>query len=328
MSLVKKTFSLTAFAALSVTALTGCSGGDTTNTASVDCEVTNTIAFSHPVGEASNVKAVKQFLEQYGEEEGCTTVLLDNTTESNLESQRAAVENWVTQGVDSILLWPVDASAFTNLQKQAQDKGIKWLTYVEAMDGEDGGVGFDSDESGQAIADDMSEWIAANYPDGDVSAAVTEITALGTLSGRWEKPAAKLESDGIEIVSQQNCADQACGLQIAEDALRENPNLRIFIGVNDDVALGAKKAFDNAGIAPETVYISGSDGTPDALASIKDGGAFRVTAAIPPAPLAKDILTVSLNAISGEGETNLQTPPVLVSHGDDGTIDELLAQFD
>ncbi|TAJ46939.1 MAG: sugar ABC transporter substrate-binding protein [Herbiconiux sp.] len=272
--------------------------------------------------------AVKNFLEQYGEEQGCTTVLLDNTTESNLESQRAAVENWVTQGVDSILLWPVDESAFTSLQKQAQDQGIKWLTYASPMEGEDGGVGFDSDESGQAIADEMSAWIAENYPDGDVSAAVTEITALGTLSGRWEKPAAQLEADGIEVVSQQNCADQACGLQIAEDALRENPNLRVFIGVNDDVALGAKKAFDNAGIDPETVFIAGSDGTPDALAAIKNGGAFRVTAAIPPAPLADDILQVSLAAITGEGETNRQTPPVLVRHGDDATIDELLAQFD
>lgn len=55
-----------------------------------------------------------------------------------------------------------------NLQKQAQDKGTKWLTYASPMDGADGSVGFDSDQAGTIIADDATAWIYEQYPDGGI----------------------------------------------------------------------------------------------------------------------------------------------------------------
>lgn len=317
---------LTLALALAGASLSACAQDDA---AFADCEKTYTIAFSHPVSEAAGPKALKKFVSDYAKEEGCIKVLLDNTTANNLESQRATVEGWVTQGVDSILIFPVDPAAFTNLQKQAQDKGIKWLTYAITIDGEDGGVGFDSDQAGTMIGDDMTAWIKERYPDGDISAAVTTLKPLPTLTGRWTKPEAALKALDIPIVSMQDCADQTCGLQIAEDALRENPNLRVFIGLNDDAALGAQKAFENAGISADDVYISGSDGGPEALENIMDPGkgAFRVTAALDIEGLGHDIVDNSIAAITGKGEAKTETPAVLVKTGDDEQIDELLAKF-
>ncbi|WP_440711760.1 sugar ABC transporter substrate-binding protein [Herbiconiux sp. YIM B11900] len=324
MSNIRTIAMCTAALTLATAALSGCAQATSTSS---DCTETTTIGFSHPLSEASGVKAIKQFLTQYAEEDGCVTVLLDNTTANNLETQRATVESWVTQGVDSILLWPVDPAAFTGLQQEAQDKGIKWLTYLVTMEGQDGSVGFDSSYSGGLIADDLTSWLAENHPEGGVSAAVTTVTALPALSGRWDVPLAALDAAGIPVVGEQDCADQACGLQIAEDLLREHPDLRVFIGMNDDAALGAKKAFDNAGIDPDSVYIGGSDGTPEGLASVKAGGAFRVTSAFPIAELAQDIFDNSLAAIRGEGETETLTPAVLAKTGDDATIDDLIAQY-
>ncbi|MFJ9317816.1 sugar ABC transporter substrate-binding protein [Pimelobacter simplex] len=307
--------------------LTSCSQDDE---ALAGCESTYTIGFSHPVGEAAAPKAIKRMAADYAEKKGCIKFLLDNTTASNLESQRATVEGWITQKVDAILLFPVDPSAFTNLQSQAQEQGIKWLTYASPMKGEDGGVGFDSEQAGTIIADDMAAWIKDRYPDGGISAAVTTLKALTTITGRWEKPAAALADLDIPVVSTQDCADQTCGLQIAEDALRENPDLRVFVGLNDDAALGAQKAFENAGLSADDVYISGSDGAPEALENIKapGDGAFRTTAALEVQSLAQDIVDNSLAAITGEGETSSLTPAVLAKTGDDATIDELLAQLD
>ncbi len=307
--------------------LTACSQGD--DEALAGCDETWTIGFSHPVGEAAAPKAIKRMAAEYAEEKGCITFLLDNTTASNLESQRATVEGWITQKVDAILLFPVDPSAFTNLQSQAQEQGTKWLTYASPMDGEDGGVGFDSEQAGTIIADDMTAWIEENHPDGGISAAVTTLKALTTITGRWEKPEAALKALDVPVVSMQDCADQTCGLQIAEDALRENPDLRVFIGLNDDAALGAQKAFENAGISPDEVYIAGSDGAPEALENIKDPGegAFRTTAALEVLSLAQDIVDNSLAAITGDGETSTLTPAVLAKTGDDATIDELLTQL-
>ncbi|WGX96637.1 sugar ABC transporter substrate-binding protein [Nocardioides sp. L-11A] len=311
---------------LAAAGLTACSQEATSL---AGCETSYTIGFSHPVGEAAAPKAIKRMAAEYAEEKGCIDFLLDNTTASNLESQRATVEGWITQKVDAILLFPVDPSAFTNLQSQAQEQGIAWLTYATPMEGEDGGVGFDSEQAGTIVADDMSAWIEEHHPDGGISAAVTTLKALTTITGRWEKPEAALKRLGVPVVSMQDCADQTCGLQIAEDALRENPDLRVFIGLNDDAALGAQKAFENAGLSAEDVYIAGSDGAPEALENIKDpgAGAFRTTAALEVLSLAHDIVDNSLAAITGDGETSSLTPAVLAKTGDDATIDELLAQL-
>lgn len=306
----------------------GCAQNDDASTA--DCDKTYTLAFSHPVSEAAGAKAVKRGVEEYAKEKGCIKVLLDNTTAFNLETQRAAVEGWVTQQVDAILLWPVDPNAFANLAEQAQGQGTKWLTYVAKMDGEDGSVGFDGVQSGNLITADLKAWIDKHYPDGKgFSAAVTTLTALPTIKGRWEQPLAALDELEVPVVSQQDCAAQDCGLQIAEDALRENPDLRVFIGLNDDVALGAQKAFENAGLSADEVYISGTDGTPEGLSNIKEpgDGAFRVTAAIDLQSLSRDIVDNSLAAITGDGNTNSLTPSILVKTRDDAKIDELLAQM-
>lgn len=308
--------------------LAGCGANSSDNEQLAGCEQTYTVGFSHPVGEAQFVKALKDFVARYGTSERCTEVLLDNTTGNNLEAQRATIEGWVTQQVDAIVLWPVDPSAFANLMSRAQEQGTKWLTYVAPMDGQDGRVGFDPTQEGEQIAGDVAEWLAQRYPDGGVEAAVTTLTALPVVEGRWEPPLATLAELGVPVVSKQDCADQSCGLQIAEDALRENPRLRVFIGLNDDVALGAQKAIQNAGLNADEFYISGHDGSPEGLEGLKaETGAFRATTAIPVADLGRAIIDNSIAAITGEGEADALTPTVLVHSDDTAEIDELLASM-
>ncbi|MBH5371121.1 hypothetical protein [Bradyrhizobium glycinis] len=68
---------------------------------------------------------------------------------------------------------------------------------------------------------------------------------------------------------------------MAENALREHPNLRIFIaGRTDDPGVGAARAFRNAGIDRAEVYIGGMDGSEQALVDIKKGTYYKATAAI------------------------------------------------
>ena len=325
--MIRSTTVRTGVAALALTtALAGCGANKSDNEQLAGCEQTYTIGFSHPVGEAQFVKALKDYVAQYGPNERCTEVLLDNTTGNNLEAQRATVEGWVTQQVDAIVLWPVDPSAFTNLMSRAQQQGTKWLTYVAPMDGQDGRVGFDAAQEGEQIAGDVADWLQKRYPAGGVAAAVTTLTTLPVVEGRWEPPMRKLAELGIPVVSEQDCADQSCGLQIAEDALRENPQLRVFIGLNDDVALGAQKAVQNSGLDVEEFYISGHDGSPEGLEAIKaKTGAFRATTAIPIADLGRSIIDNSIAAITGEGTADALTPTVLIHPDDTQQIDQLLA---
>ncbi|MFV0252240.1 MAG: sugar ABC transporter substrate-binding protein [Beutenbergiaceae bacterium] len=293
------------------------------------CEETYTIGFSHPFGEAQFVKALKEVVAEYGPEV-CANILLDNTTANNLETQRETVESWVTQGVDAIVFWPVDPTAYANIVPTSQEeKGIKWLTYVGPVDGQDGSVGFDPMQEGDSIAEDVTTWLGENYPDGGVEAAVTIQTTQPTIQGRWTQPTAALEQLGIPIVSEQDCSNQACGLEIATTVLRENPDVRVFISYNDDVAIGTQKAIENAGLDPEEYYVNGYDGSPEGLANVREGtGAFDVTMAIPISDLGQDIVKNAIAAITGEGDPNSLTPSIRVTPEDAETIDELLATFE
>ncbi|WP_432945576.1 sugar ABC transporter substrate-binding protein [Kribbella sp. CA-253562] len=308
--------------------LSACGGAQGSGSAALDgCEDTYTVGFSHPVGEAQFVKALKNVVADYGPTK-CVKVLLDNTTANNLETQRATVESWVTQKVDAIVFWPVDPSAYTNLVAQGHEQGTKWLTYVAPIDGQDGSVGFDSDQAGQEIAADMSAWISKNHPGKDIQAAVTTLIALPPIFGRWEKPTAALTKLGIPVVSKQDCSNQSCGLEIAEQVLRENPRVRVFISMNDDVALGTQKAIANAGLDPDDFYVAGYDGSPEGLENVKAGkGAFRVTMAIQVEQLGHDIIDNALAAVTGEGDSSTLAPSIRVTPADDAEIDKLLAVF-
>jgi ABC-type sugar transport system substrate-binding protein len=292
------------------------------------CEKTYTIGYSHPVSEAKAVQAVAKYTQKRADELGCVKLLIDATTNLNLQTQRAAIENWILQGVDAIVIRAVDPTAFVQLQHEAQAKGIKWLTYTKPMKGQDGSVGWDTNKAGQLIADDVTAWAKERLPNGGVSAAVTEISIERSLAGQWENPEAALKKLGIPVVLAQDCADQECGLAMTENALREHPDLRVFIaGSTDDPGVGAARAFKNAGIDPSKVYIGGMDGSEQALVEIKKGTYYKATAAIRLDLLGYTIIDASLNAIKGKGETNMLAPNELAKADNMAALDKLIAVY-
>ncbi len=299
-----------------------------TDSNAAQCEKTYTIGYSHPLSEIKAVQAVARYAQKRANELSCVKLLIDPTTNLNLQTQREAVENWITQGVDAIVIRAVDPSAFVQLQHQAQAKGIKWLTYTKPMKGQDGSVGWDTNKAGQLIADDLTAWAKEHLPNGGASAAVTEISIERSLAGQWENPEAALKKLGLPIVLAKDCADQECGLAMTENALREHPDLRIFIaGSTDDPGVGAAKAFKNAGVDPSKVYIGGMDGSEQALVAIKKGPYYKATAAIRLDLLGYSIVDASLNAINGKGETNILSPNQLAKADDQATLDKLIAVY-
>ena len=312
--------------------LAGCSGsggGDSEGGTSAggDCETTYTIGFSHPSGDVAAVKAVKAGAEAQAEANGCVELLLDNTVGNNLETQRAAVESWVNQKIDAIVVWPVDDAAMEGLREQAQANGTKWLTYAAPNPEEDGGVGFDNTTSGEEMTALLKSWVEENYPDGGITAAVTTATALPAVQPRVLPVIDYLNEAGIEIVSQQDCITPDCGLQIAEDMLRAHDDLKIFIGLNDDAGTGALRAYQNAGIDMSGVFIAGFDGTEEALVSLRDKTGYTASGAIPLMELGASIIDNSIAAITGEGDPTNLTPMVVVTADDTDQLDELLAAF-
>lgn len=318
--------------------LSGCGGGATADAerdneadevqADSTCEVVSTIGFSHPTGDVAAIRAIKQFVSQRAQENGCVNLLLDNTVANDLGNQRETLETWVTQEVDAIVVWPVDDEAVEGLREQAQTNGTKWITYAAPIPEQDGSVGFDNDTAGEEMANLLEEWIEKNHPDGDVTAMVTTATALPALKGRSDNIINKLHELDITIVSEQDCIVPECGMQLAEDVLQQHADARIFIGLNDDAAVGTLRAVQNTGNNPNDYFIAGYDGSEEALTSLHERTGYTASAAIPLRELGYSIIDNSVAAISGEGDANNLTPMEIVTTENAEQVEDLLSAFD
>lgn len=285
-----------------------------------------TIAYSHSVSEAQAVRVVRRVASERAAELGCVKLLHDNTQANNLEQQLNAVQGWITLGVDAIVVTPIDPAALAPLQKQAQDSGIKWLTYLGEMEGSDGFVGFDHAQSGELIANAAVAWVKANDIENP-QALVTTLTGLPSISPRWEEVERIFGENGIEIVSTQDSADQTSGLKIAETVLIQHPRTNIFIGLNDDSAIGMYRAIKVAGLDEAKVFVGGQDGSQEGLTAILAGGAYRGSSAILLEEIGPNIVDQALNAINGEGPTSAYTKTGLASIADRKHVEMLLSAF-
>ena len=319
-------------AACSSTSSTGASETAAPETAASEptvapsCEKEYTIAFSHIVSEAVVVKAVRSFADVRAADLGCITMLHDNTTGGNLEQQTAALDTWINQGVDAIVLLPVDAASIAPYKERADAAGIAMSTYAFPIEGFCGNAGFDATQSGELIADEAIKWAKTAYPNGGAKALVSSLSALPLLAPRWEVPIKKLKDAGIEVVATQDGADIASGLEITETTLQAHPDLAIVIGLNDDFAVGAYQAFKNAKIPAEKVFIGGQDGSLEGLEAIKEGEHYKASSAILLDQLGASIVDISLACITGEGETNVATPAKLVTLTEGG-LDDMITSF-
>ena len=297
-------------------------------TADKACEGGKTykIAYSHSVSEAAIVRQVRRFADERAAELGCVEVLHDNTQANNLEQQLNAVQGWITIGVDAIVVTPIDPKALAPLQKQAQDGGIKWLTYLGEMDNSDGFVGFNHSQSGQLIANAAVAWVKENGIE-DAEALVTTLTGLPLLSPRWTEVERIFAENGITIVSMQDSADETSGLRITETVLSQHPGLDVIVGLNDNSAVGAYRAVKVAGLDEDKIFIGGQDGDPAGLDAVNQGGAYRGSSAIQINTLGANIVNQALNAINGNGPTFAYTPTVWASKADQAQLDDLIANY-
>ncbi|MBZ9772357.1 sugar ABC transporter substrate-binding protein [Mesorhizobium sp. CO1-1-8] len=284
------------------------------------------IAYSHSVSEADFVRQLRRIIDDRAKELGCVTVLHDNTQHNNLEQQINAVQSWITLKVDAIVVLPIDENALKPLQKQAQDQGIKWLTYLGKMKDSNGYVGFDHAQSGQIVANAAVAWVKKNGIK-DPKALVTTLSSLPSVSARWTEVERIFGENGIQIVAKQDAAEQSVGLSVTETVLKQHPDINVIVCLNDDAAVGAYRAVKIAGVDESKIFIAGQDGAFEGLKAVNEGGAYRASAAIVMSELGKNVVDLALNSITGLSTSFAVTPTVLASKDDQKTLDGLLGAF-
>lgn len=225
------------------------------------------------------IKGINDRKDSYGIE----LVVHDGKTDAS--TQVTGVENFITQGLDVIVVHPVDPVAPEAAVREAQAAGIPVVSWSELVKGSDAFFTMNQYQYGHYAGEIAGKWALekfANQADAQVMfVMVPEVAALAE-RGRGLKEGFLELVPGATVVAEQAGNTPEAGMKAVETVLIKNPGLNIIVACNDAVALGAYQSMQAAGKKAGEVCIVGLDATAEALQKIKDNTMYVGTVDIGP----------------------------------------------
>lgn len=184
------------------------------------------------------------------------------------------VQGFINQKVDAVIVLPVDTAATTNMTRAAVEAKVP-LVYVNRHPDErvlpKGVVTVASNdiEAGQL----QMHYLAEKLNGKGTLAIIMGDLAQNATHDRTEGVKQVLKDyPGIKIVEQQSAEWQrAKGMDLTSNWLLAGTSFDAIVANNDEMAIGAAMALQQAGKAKGEIAIVGIDGLPDGLAAIKRG---------------------------------------------------------
>ncbi|PMS34923.1 ribose-binding protein [Trinickia symbiotica] len=211
--------------------------------------------------------SLRKGAEDEANKEGVTLITVD--AQNDPAKQQASVEDLIQKKVSVILINPTDSSAVANVVKEATDKGIKVVSLDRSVNGAEvsSHIASDNAAGGKMAAEFMLQKLGGK-------GNVVELQGIPGSSAARERGDGfdkSIESDnGVKIVTKQPADfDRAKGLSVMENIIQGNKDIQGVFAQNDEMALGAVKAIQAAGL--KNIIVVGFDATDDAMAAVKAG---------------------------------------------------------
>lgn len=194
----------------------------------------------------------------------------------DVATQLNAIENFIQQKVDAIILNPADADSIVNGVKAANAAGIPVLTFdTNANGGEI--VSFIEANNGQA-GKLVGEYMAWRL-EGKGKVAILDLPSVSCVRVRTDNWYEVMKAyPDIEVVQTEIAASVPDGLKMAENILQAHPDLDAFFAINDPGGLGAAQAIKAAGLS-DKIFVGAVDGDPKAVEMIAAGDIYGITVA-------------------------------------------------
>ncbi|GGD70625.1 sugar ABC transporter substrate-binding protein [Microbacterium murale] len=296
---------------------TGCSasGTDSGDDAAAGGDAATKIGF---ISSANNEwgACLQNGMESAAEAEGVE--LLVANSDADAAKETGNIEDMIARGVDAIVLNTVSVDAMAGgIQKaNAADVPIYLVAVVpDDLTGVLGAAVVDLPGVGGIAAD----WIAEDSGGDDVNVAVIG-GAPGASSDYVVNGFKEAVASNVTIVGEQpGMYNRGKAQEVAENFAQSNPDLDYVFVLNEDMAFGARSAFDAAGM--DDVRIVTMNGTDDGLAAI-ESGEFSATVADSAANLGVTSIENTLALLKDvSGEKVFAMPTALIT---DANLDEAI----
>ncbi|WP_045276512.1 ABC transporter substrate-binding protein [Microbacterium terrae] len=256
--------------ALAATGCAGSSGGD----GGGGDEVV-TVGFAQTGSESgwrsANTESMKA---AFSEENGFD--LIFNAADNDAAAQIAAVRDFISRGVDAIVIAPIVEDGWDDVLQEASDAGIPVVLEDRTVTASDdlfaSWVGLDFKKEGVMAG----EWAAETFGDTPTKMVVLEgTTGSAPANDRAEGFDEAIAGTGIETIdSQTGDFTRDGGKTVMEGFLQKYgvDGIDLLYAHNDDMALGAIEAIEAAGGVPgEDIQIVSIDAVKDGMQALVDG---------------------------------------------------------
>jgi len=229
---------------------------------------------------------------------GVEIIYGQGTSATDIEGQIALIESMVTRGVQGIALTPVDPTVAPALDK-AIEAGVKVVLMDNNIPDWDGRTALATTDNYNAgkIA---GAYLKSVLKDGDTLGILEGVPGVPSLDDRVNGMLDGLKGVDVQIVGRgaTNCTEEL-GINVAEDLLTANPDLKAIYSACGPPAAGAAQAVKNAGIDTGKFVLVGFDfccGEEEALSA----GIEDATVAQFPSKMAELGVDALVKAIRGE----------------------------
>lgn len=295
--------------------LVACTSGETGGSETGDPSGTQSADGGHVIGYAgmdlsvpfqiTMRDAVQAAVEAKGDKFISVDGALDQTKQNN------GIEDMITQGIEVLVLNPVDSQGVQPALEACQQAGVKVVVVdsnVADTSLTETFVSSDNYQAGQLCGEEMLRL----FPDG-AKLCIIENPLAESVVQRVKGVEDAIAGSNIVVADRKSISTMDKVLTTTEDLLQANPDVEIFFGLNDDVALIIQGSVESAGLQDQ-VKVFGVDGSPQAKQSVAAGGLYATAAQSPMSigTKAAECVYAILNGESVEKdykvETSLVTP--------------------
>lgn len=211
--------------------------------------------------------SLRKGAEDEAKKDGVTLITVD--AQDDPAKQQASVEDLIQKKVNVILINPTDSAAVANVVQEATSKGIKVVSLDRSVSGAEVSAHIASDNvaGGKMAGEFLLQKLGGK-------GRIVELEGIAGSSAARERGQGFHQvvdgKDGVKLLAKQPADfDRAKGLTVMENIIQGNKDIQGVFAHNDEMALGALKAIQAAGL--KNVVVVGFDATADAVAAVKAG---------------------------------------------------------
>lgn len=229
-------------------------------------------------------------------EKGYQMVSKDPGEDAKLQNKQ--LQEMIQEGVKAVFLCPVDWEAITPALKALKDAKIPVInidTKVKETDMTDAFVGPDNKNAGYLCGEDLVK----QRPNGG-KVVILEHPAVNAINERITGFEEAIANSGFAVLVRTDVGGEKDKAQAQmKNILASNPKIDAVMCGDDDVALGAVAAIEEAGRKDILVY--GVDGSPEAKTELSKPGTSLVgTGALSPIQVGKKAVDVGTAILDGK----------------------------